>query len=320
MTFVSRKTRWLSLWLAFMPIVMLGPVASAQDSTPPTDTEIASQLPSADLPSMNQQGYLFEMESSWTGSFDSVQTEAPVYRMDMPVYDSESFSEFAGRLGIEGEVQDQGDGNWQVSNDAGTLFSAPGFSQFISSESIPEGDLPNDEQAIAFAREWLRQSGNLPADAGEGMILSRTDDPARVIIQFQPARPENIIAAYPNLVVTMGPNGSILEASFRWYSLAVVDTYALSPVEAAWTEVAERRSFLQVELPEGLADPGTTLRGRATYTNVVVAYTSSGAFDETQYLQPVYVFSGTVQIEGSDQTYPIRAYVPALVNSQQPVG
>lgn len=320
MTFSTRVSRRHAIGLALIPLALRGTAAFAQDATAPTDSEVGTQLPAADLPSMNQQGYLFEIESSWNDSFDSVPREAPVYRMDVPTYDSESFGSFANQLGIEGDVDDQGDGNFEVSGDGGTLFSAPGFSQYISSASIPEGDLPSDDEAIAYAREWLRQSGVLPADAGDGVILSRSDSPARVIVQFQPARPENIISAFPNIVITMGPEAVILEASFRWYNLTVIDTYALTPAETAWAEVAERRSFLQVDTPEGLADPGTTLRGRATYSNVVVAYTSSGVMGETQYLQPVYVFSGTVQLEGSDTSYPIRAYVPSLVNSQQPVG
>lgn len=320
MTFSHRLSRRHAIGLALVPLALRGQLALAQEGTASSDSEVGTQLPAADLPSMNQQGYLFEIESSWSGSFDSVPREAPVYRMDITTYDAESFGNFAGQLGIEGDAQDQGDGNFEVSGDAGTLYAAPGFSQFISTASIPEGDLPSDDEAIAHGREWLRQSGVLPADAGDGVILSRSDSPARVIVQFQPARPENIIAAFPNIVITMGPEAVILEASFRWYNLTVIDTYALTPAETAWAEVSERRSFLQVDTPEGLADPGTTLRGRADYTGVIVAYTSSGVMGETQYLQPVYVFNGTVKLEGSDQSYPIRAYVPSLVNSQQPVG
>jgi hypothetical protein len=308
------------LLVAIAMAASIAPATLAQESTPGSDTEITTQLPSADLPSMNQQGFLYELDSTWDGSFDQVPTEAPVYRMDIPSYDADSFGEFAGRLGIEGEVQDQGSGSFEVIGDGGSLYTAPGFSQYISSEEIPEGDLPSDEQAIAYAREWLRQTGTLPADIGEGMVVARVEDPARVILSFQPARPENLISAYPNITITLGPNAIILEASFRWYNLTVADTYALSPVEGAWAEVSERRSFLQSDIPVDVAEPGSTVRGRATYTSVVVGYTTSGVIGETQYLQPVYVFTGTVQIEGADQTYPIRAYVPALVNSQQPVG
>ena len=118
----------------------------------------------------------------------------------------------------------------------------------------------------------------------------------------------------------MGPEAVVLEASFNWSDLTTTDTYSLRPVDAAWTEVAERRSYLQAEVPEGVAEPGQTIAGQAVYDTVSIGYTSSGVPGETQYLQPVYVFSGSITPDGSDTSYPITAYVPALVNSQQPVG
>ncbi|MEJ7902296.1 MAG: hypothetical protein WKF63_10640, partial [Thermomicrobiales bacterium] len=125
---------------------------------------------------------------------------------------------------------------------------------------------------------------------------------------------------YPSITVIMGPDALVLEASFRWSTLSTTDTYSLRPVDTAWTEVAEKRSFLEVDIPEGVAEPGTTIVGQAVYDSVSIGYTTSGIPGETQFLQPVYVFSGSVTPEGSDTSFPITAYVPALVNSQQPVG
>lgn len=317
----ARRVAWLALALASTLALLGTSFAAAQDTTPPAgDTEISSQLPAADLPSMNEQGFLFELDSTWDGSLDSVPTEAPVYRMTMPAYDAESFGNLAGKLGIEGDVQDLGSGSWEITSDAGSLYTAPGFTQFISTAEVPEGELPSDEQALAYAREWLRQTGTLPADAGTGIVMERVEDPPRVFVAIKPAHPENLLAAYPNITIVLGPNAQVLEASFRWYDLQVADTYALLPATTAWQEVAERRAFLQAEIPGDIADPGATIRGRATYTSVIISYTTSGLVGETQYLQPVYIFQGNVQLEGSDQTYKISAFVPALINSQQPVG
>lgn len=317
----AHRASFMALVLASILALISASVVSAQDSTPGTgDTEIASQLPAADLPSMNEQGFLFELDSSWEGSFDTVPTEAPVYRMSMPTYDAESFGSLAGNLGIEGDVQDLGAGSWEVSSDQGSLYAAPGFAQYISSAEIPEGELPSDEQALAYAREWLRQTGTLPADAGTGMVVERVDDPPRIFVTIKPVQPENLMAAYPNITVILGPNAQVLEASFRWYDLQVADTYALLPATTAWQEVAERRSFVEATIPADFADPGATIRGRATYTSVIVSYTTSGLVGEEQYLQPVYIFRGTVQLEGSEETISISSFVPALINSQQPVG
>ncbi|MBA3378072.1 MAG: hypothetical protein H0T93_04245 [Chloroflexia bacterium] len=297
-------------------------VATAQDTTPepPGDSEVTTQLPAADLPNMNEQGYLFELESSWTGSFDSVPGEAPVYQLNVPVHDLTSVEQMASRLGIDGEVEDQGSATFQVEGESGTLFITGGLEQYTSAAEIPEGDLPEDDQAVAFAREWLRQTQLLPADAGEGSVIARVEEPARIIVSIEPLRPENLLSQYPSITVIMGPDALVLEASFRWSTLSTTDTYSLRPVDTAWTEVAEKRSYLQVDVPEGVAEPGTTIAGQSVYDSVSIGYTTSGIPGETQFLQPVYVFSGSVTPEGSDTSFPITAYVPALVNSQQPVG
>ncbi len=307
---------------AMMLTAASAPFAAAQDSTPapPGDSEIATQLPAADLPTMNEQGYLFELESTWTGSFDSVAREAPVYRMDVPSHDAASVGQIASRLGIEGDVEDQGSGTFAVAGDNGSLFVTGGLEQYVSTSEIPEGDLPDDEQAVAFAREWLRQTQLLPADAGDGFVVARVEEPARIIVSIEPLRPENLLSTYPSITIIMGPDAVVLEASFRWSDLSTTDTYSLRPVDAAWTEVAEKRSYLQTEVPADIAEPGDTITGQAVYDSVSIGYTTSGIPGEAQYLQPVYVFTGTLTPAGSDNVFPITAYVTALVNSQQPVG
>ena len=313
--------RWLLMSCVMLTTATFGQ-AAAQESTPapPGDSEITSQLPAADLPTMNEQGYLFELESSWTGSFETVPSEAPVYRLDVPAHDAASVEAIASRLGIEGTVEDQGSGSFAIEGESGTYFVTGGLAQYLSRAEIPEGDLPNDEQAVAFAREWLRQTELLPADAGDGVVLERVEEPARVIVAIEPIRPENLLSTYPSITIIMGPDAVVLEASFRWSDLNTADTYSLRPVDTAWTEVAEKRSYLEVGVPAGFADPGTTITGQAVYDQVSIGYTVSGIPGETQYLQPVYVFTGSLTPEGSSESFPITAYVPALVNSQQPVG
>lgn len=314
--------QWLAVLCTLIVTASSSQFAAAQDSTPepPGDSEVTTQLPAADLPNINEQGYLFELESTWTGSLDTVPREAPVYQMNLPAHDPSSVDQMASRLGIEGEVVDQGSGTYQVEGDTGTLFVTGGLEQYTSSAEIPEGDLPEDDQAVAFAREWLRQTQLLPADAGEGSVVARVDEPARIIVTIEPISPENLLSEYPSITIIMGPDALVLEASFRWSTLSTTDTYSLRPVDSAWTEVAEKRSYLQVEVPEGVAEPGTTITGQSVYDSVSIGYTTSGIPGETQFLQPVYVFTGTLTPEGSDTSYPITAFVPALVNSQQPVG
>jgi hypothetical protein len=268
---------------------------------------------------MNEQGFIFELESSFTGSLDDVQTEARVYEMTVATFDPASADEIASRLSIDGEVTDQGGGTFAAEGN-GSMFVTPGLVQYISASEIPEGDLPTDEQAVAFGREWLRQTQLLPANVGEGSVVARVESPPRVIVAFKPVQPERLLSADPSITITMGPNALIIEASFRWAELSAGDTYQLRGADAAWSEVAERRAYLQAMIPSDVIAPGSTITGTASYSSIALAYTSSGIPGEQQYLQPVFVFTGTITPEGSTTSFPITAYVPGLVNSQQPVG
>lgn len=303
--------------------------ATAQDgSTPVSETETTSetssetttQLPAADLPTMNQQGLVFELESTYDGAFTELPEEAPVYAMRFPEIDIERAKSVAENLGVEGEVETDGNGTFQAEGEKGNLYITQGMMQFISSQEVPGGELPPDEQAIAFAREWLRRVWLLPADVGEGKVVTRIDNPPRIIVSFQPVTPAPLLSASPNITVTLGPDGAVLESSYRWAEVSQSDLYQLRGTQAAWAEVESKRSYLETLLPSDQFEPGTTVAGTAIYDQVSIAYTSSGVPGEQQYLQPVYVFTGRVTPEGSDESYPITSYVPALINSQQPVG
>ena len=299
--------------------------AGAQDNgTPEADSELvsetAAQLPAADLPSMNAQGFVFEVESTFDGMFNELPTEAPVYIMEQPVIDLERAQSIASNLGIEGDVVEQGEGTFDAQGENGTLFVVPGMMQYISNAEVPEGELPNDEEAVAFSREWLRQVNMLPGDVGEGRVQTRIENPPRVIVSFQPVRPAPLLSASPNIRVTLGPEGAVLEAANQWATLTEGELYQLRGTEAAWAEVEGRRAFLETILPQDSFEAGSTITGQATYSEVSLAYTTSGIPGERQYLQPVYVFRGTLEPEGAEDGYAITSYVPALINSQQPVG
>lgn len=310
----------ISATLALTAVVPL----AAQDSTPPAESEIvsetASQIPAADLPSMNEQGHTFEVSATFSGSFSEVPVEAPVYAMQATTYTAQDVQEAAGKVGLEGEVQTLGNDTYVVEDDSGSLYVTPGRMQYLWAEEAPEGGLPADDQAIASAREWLRTHGLLPANVGDGAIMARIETPARVVVNFQPVSPAPLISVTPNVTVTVGAEGAILEATYNWAEIVAGDVYQLRGAEAAWTEVESRRAWLDASLPTDVFEPGSTIGGSVEYTRVSIAYTTSGIPGEQQYLQPVYVFSGELTPDGSEERYPVRAYVPALINSNQPVG
>jgi hypothetical protein len=308
---------------AALALTSIAPLA-AQDATPPADSELSSEtaslLPAADLPSMNEQGHTLEVSSTFSGTFADVPTEAPVYEMQITTYTSDDVAESASKLGLEGDVQSLGNDTYVLEDDSGSLYVTPGRMQYISSGTAPDGDLPSDDRAIAAARDWLRTNGMLPPNVGDGTIRARVEQPARIVVDFQPVSPAPLISSTPNVTAIVGPEGAVLEATYNWAELVAGDVYQLRGAEAAWTDVESRRAWIDARLPTDTFEPGMTIGGSVEYTRISIAYTTSGIPGEQQYLQPVYVFSGELTPDGSEQRFPVRAFVPALINSNQPVG
>lgn len=292
--------------------------ATAQDTGAPGETGDA--LPAADLPTMNPQGHRFELSSTFQGNFDGVPTEAPVYRMEMLSYSAEEVAEIAERLGIDGEVNDLSGGTFSVQSREAQMHVTQGRIQYMSLAPAEEGDLPNDNTAISTAREWLRERALLPGDVGEGQVLERAEQPPRVIVGFQPIQPSPLISSTPMVTVSIGPNSQVLEATNGWARLTQDVVYQLRGADAAWQDVESRQAWVDASLPTDEFAPGSTIGGAVVYTQLSLAYTTSGVPGENRYLQPVYVFHGEFTPDGSESRFQVQAYVPALINSNQPVG
>lgn len=297
-------------------------IASAGEATPtPSGAagEIASQLPPADLPSISEQGYRFALNADLDAEFDSVATEAPVYRITPTPLDADAAADLADRLDIGAEIEDRGGGTFAASGE-GQLFVTPTLIQYLSTADATDGELPNDEEAVAFAREWLRRAALIPPDLGDGRVVSRTDLPGRVVVSFAPVEPAQVLAAYPGITVSLGPNGRVLEASSRWMGIERADLYRLRPAQDAWLRVEAGEAYLEVDLSESGITPGSEVKGTVEYTEIGLAYTTAGPPGGEQYLEPVYVFGGRLRIENTDQDLDVRAYVPALAVNDAPVG
>lgn len=301
---------------------LAGDIALAKSDPTPTApaSELAPQLPAVDLPTMNQQGFTFDLTSTFNGAMQSVPAQQPVYQLKQPQVDKDKVKEIAKNVSIKGDVQDQGGGTFSVQGDGGSLFITPGLIQYVSTTKDSGDKLPSDDEAIAYAREWLRQTSLLPPDIGDGTIRSRVDTPARMIVLFKPVQPAPLLSDFPSISVTVGAKGTILEAAIRWASITPGENFQLRPISQAWDDVAGQRSYLNTQLPSDPYKTGSTIKGKAVYTQVSIAYSSSGVPGQTQYLQPVYVFTGKLTPDGAKENYPITAYVPALANSNQPVG
>ncbi len=321
----GQRFRLLFALLA-LAIAVAGNGTLAQDATPaPSDestaasSELTSELPPPDLPTSNQQGYQFEISSASKINLDAVPREAPIYKLNWKEPTERRTERIAEKLGIEGEVNDRGNGSFDIQGDQ-QLFVSAGLVQFFSPDQPTEGELPDDAAAIGFAREWLRTAGLLPNNVDDGSIVSRSDATHRVIVQFIPLEPAGLVAAYPSAVVTIAPGGAVIEASVRWPEIDRFDLYQLRDPKDAWAEVSSGEAFLDLQLPDGVANDKGVVSGKATYTSIEIGYTTAGLPGGDQYLQPVYIFVGRFVPEGSDSSYRIRAFVSAVANSGAPVG
>jgi hypothetical protein len=319
---VTRTPVFRLALLAFALLLSAIPIgATAQDGTPApgSETELAPQLPAVLLPTMNEMSYTFEIESSWNGS-GSTPAELPVYQFSGKTYTEDEVKQIAETLDVGDEVTSQGEGTFTVTGN-GSLYTTPGMLQYVSgAEADEEAEMPSDESAIAAAREWLRSTNLLPANIGEGEIAARIDSPARLVVAFKPSNPAPLLSTTPGITVTVGPGNQVLEGRISWADISEGDMYRLRGQEDAFSMVASRQSYLDLKLPQEQFPQGTVVNGSAAYESVSIAWTTSGGQGEAQYLQPVYVFSGTFTPAEGEDTYPITAYVPAIVTGLQPVG
>jgi hypothetical protein len=297
------------------------------DSTPTAESngapdasgEIAEQLPPPDLPTTSQEGFTFELRPALKADVDNVPTEADVFELVRKSLSKKEAQELADSLGITGDIEERGDDSFTASGD-GQLFISTDVIQYQSGEAPADGDLPSDKDAVTTAREWLRTSGLAPADLGDGRVISRSDQAKLVVVLFAPVEPKNLLAAYPGISVSLGPEGTVVEASKRWASIEPADKYQLRSTDDAWKDIESGQAYIEADLGDADLPVGANVVGTVTYNDISIGYTTAGPPDGTQYLEPVFVFRGRVRIEGKEETYPIRAYIPALANSGAPVG
>ena len=319
MRLMRRNLTSLTRPLLLTALLLTGSAAATIPVQAQDNSELAAQLPAVALPTMNSQGFVFQIESTYDGTPGGPPTTAPVYAMKQQTTDADQAKTIAGKLGVEGDISDDGNGSYSFSGN-GTLFVAAGLVQYAAPGDSPEGGLASDPELIAAAREWLRSKELLPANIGDGAVQSKVASPAQAIITFQPVTPTPLLTSTPNVTVTVGASGTILEVSWRWADLTQADTYQLRPLDQALADVTSQRAFVQASLPAETYPDGSSIKGKAVYSSISLAYASSGIPGEQQYLQPVYVFTGKLTPDGSATSFSIVSYVPALANSNQPVG
>lgn len=301
------------------PTVKVPPTPTPNATSAAAKGELSAELPPPDLPGANQQGYSFDLKAKLTVGFDTVPKQAPIYELARETFSAQQVQTLADQLQIGGKVTDRGSGSFVVTG-KGQLFVSPDLVQYISPVKAASGKLPAPDDAVAMAREWLRETGMTPPDIGTGSVASQNADTSRMVIVFGPIEPANVLAAYPSVTVTLDPKGQVLQATSRWDTIQRGDLYQLRPAKDVWQLVQSGQAYIEADLPADDYPGGTTIKGSAEYSNISIAYTTAGPPGGNQFLEPVFVFSGRVKPDKSKTTYAIRAYVPALTLSNQPVG
>ncbi|HEV2107526.1 MAG TPA: hypothetical protein VGR16_04635 [Thermomicrobiales bacterium] len=281
--------------------------------------EVAVRLPPANIPSTNERGYNYQLEAALSADLNAVRLDAPVYRLVTEPMTESEVAAMAQQLGITGDVESRGGDVYAVSGN-GELFVTPGLAQYLAPHSDEPGELPADEQAVVIARDWLMETGLAPPDLGPGHVITRSPEAGRVLVQFDPLQPERLLAAYPSILVTLGNSAEIVEARVQWPEIEQHDLYRLRTAESAWRDVEAGRAYIEAPLEGGGFEQGSEILGTALYDDIAIGYTTSGPPGGEQFLQPVYIFSGQLTPEGSLESYPIAAYVPALPSSGTPAG
>src|SRR3954453_10618007 len=162
------------------------------DTTPEADnSEIAPELPPADLPSINQQGYSFDLTGTLRTDLDSIPKQTPIYTVTREVTTKDDATRLVENLGIGADLVEQGTNSWSA-NGTGSLFVSPDFIQYISQEAVGDGDLPTGEDCVAFARGWPQTTGLLPPNIGNGSVTERSNDAKRLTVTFNAQEPGTI--------------------------------------------------------------------------------------------------------------------------------
>ncbi|MHB8646529.1 MAG: hypothetical protein ACYDAR_12145 [Thermomicrobiales bacterium] len=236
-----------------------------------------------------------------------------VFNIAWPPPNAAQVDELARRLGLTGPVRQTKagvytvNGNGQLSVDAkATVYAPPAV-------ATDANGLPDDHTAISSARTWLAAHDLLPADVGTANVRHNGDT---LDVIFHPKALPDILSDTPGIRVRIGSGNVVQEVERAWPGVLSPGAYDLISLDDAWQQ-AQVRGMVDFRLPAGLAVPPNAT---AIINNVSLAYAFASDKNGKDYLQPVYLFNGTVAIPGHPTAVEIHIAVPAVRNVHQPAG
>ncbi len=248
-----------------------------------------------------------------TGPLTGGAARADVFSIAWSPPSAAQVDELARRLGLTGPVRQPKagmytvDGNGMLSVDAkATVYAPPPITMETNS-------LPDDRTAIISARSWLATRDLLPPDVGPANVR-RNGDTLDVI--FHPKTLPVIFSDLPGIQVRIGAGNVVQEVRRAWPNELLPGAYDLISLDNAWQQ-AQARGMVDLRLPAGLSMP---LNATALVNTVSLVYAFASDTKGRDFLQPLYLFSGTVAIPGQATGVDIRIAVPAVRNVQQSAG
>jgi hypothetical protein len=283
--------------------------------------EAFGRLPPLALPGDGGFGPRLALDYERASSLGTLPDSVDVHQLMWPTHTPDSVRDLGRRLGLSGAVDALGPDVYQLLDQAnGRLYVAHGRVIFSRGGERPETVSIDPDRAAELARDWLSQRQLLPADAGPP--LARLYPEARLItVIFAPDSPRPLTTPEPSITMLVDGLGAVREMDALWPAERAVSTYPLSGLNAAWDALLQGDGYVEIEtVPRDL--PDQRLTGQARLTSVTIGYALAAGTDAAAaaYLQPIYIFSGTVQLAGEPGPVACLVYVPALRDYPWPRG
>jgi hypothetical protein len=225
------------------------------------------------------------------------------------------------RLGLSGTVTTLGPGVYELHDQPnGRLFVAHGRVVYSRAGSRAAATGLDDGRAGELARAWLSARQLLPRDAGPPRTRL-VPETGQVIVTFVPDVPRPLITPEPSITVVLDGAGEVREIDTLWPASQAVSAYPLAGLGAAWATVRQGDGFVELDadLPVGATQ---RVAGQAHLTSARIGYALAAGTDanEAAFLEPVYIFAGTVKLADRPNAVACQVYVPALRDYPWPRG
>jgi hypothetical protein len=232
---------------------------------------------------------------------------ADVYQIAWNTVSTAQVDSLARKFGVTGPVQQVKPGTYLVEGNGRLAVDAKSIVYDPPAAAASADPLPDDRTAISSARNWLGAHSLMPPDAGPADVQRQA---TMLDVIFHPKALPDVLSTAPGVRMRMGPGGAVIEVERAWPTALQPGAYNLISLDEAWQQ-APTRGIVEVRAPVGVAPPPNAT---AIINTVSLAYTLATDANGTDYLQPVYLFSGSVPLSNQSGTADVRLAVPAVRN------